>query len=733
MKPFPYKRTIFSASNAVALMLSAGVHAQEGIPKQVGKVDDQSVQTDQSKGTPQKVEVKAKSETENARSDAAAKTVISNVELNRFGDNNITEAMKRVPGIIVIDGAIQFPGMGAKYTQILVDGEAPRGIDIKDIPMSAIDRIEISRLGSAEFSAQGGAGTINIILKKVPRKGQQQIKLGVESEFKPETNAEWMISDKQGNLGYSFIVAAVNGHNTFAAPYHIDTTIIDKNNQPTQSYSLVETSTRLNQSLRLMSTLQYKTNQGLNIRSNTSFTATNTDAVVNSDYHFFTGAELPVAHTLSLLHSQVRSGNSTLKLLDTIAQDIKLDASVTISGVEMNDSSHRFYSKTNTSPIFDRLTTSHQFQNGVGSSFKLSVPTNEKHDLVVGGNGYTKHANNARFQTDHFPTGDVAVTDMSNQTIISNWALFAQDEWRFQKSSSAYFGLRWETVRIQSEGAQQFPVRNVSNVWSPIVQTLWQLNPDNTDRLRLGISRTFQAPQNFYLVAPKFNDVNNTISNPNFRGNPHLRPELAWSMESSYEHNGKDELNFNLRAIIRSIQNAHRKTISFEDNAWWSQWVNAGDAISKRIDVDTSFPLKRFVDNAPDLSLSFFVSRNWTTMSTLPKPDNLLTPIKLMISTSLDYEAKDLPLTMGASLRYRDSQPMLINELQRTIGHARTDLDIYGLWKFSPKTHLRFAVNNVLKGHDNSSNIFYDTAATSMQDQIKPGYRMVQLKLEHGF
>lgn len=166
-----------------------------------------SVKQEVDKTKPQEVEVKAKSEVENQRRDAAAKSIVSNADLIRYGDTNITEAMKRVPGVIVVKGVMQLPGMNSGYTQILVDGEPPRGISINDIPMQSIERVEIYRLGSAEFSSQGVAGTINIILKKVPQTKQHNLTLGVSHEMKTMPSINWSSSNKWGNWSYSVIAS----------------------------------------------------------------------------------------------------------------------------------------------------------------------------------------------------------------------------------------------------------------------------------------------------------------------------------------------------------------------------------------------------------------------------------------------------------------------------------------------------------------------------------------------
>ena len=75
----------------------------------------------------QKIEIKAKTEKELSKNDATTKIIVSSVDLTKFGDTNVIDAMKRVPGVIVSNQQIGLTGMPIGYTQLLIDGEPPRG------------------------------------------------------------------------------------------------------------------------------------------------------------------------------------------------------------------------------------------------------------------------------------------------------------------------------------------------------------------------------------------------------------------------------------------------------------------------------------------------------------------------------------------------------------------------------------------------------------------------------
>ena len=371
------------------------------------------------------------------------------------------------------------------------------------------------------------------------------------------------------------------------------------------------------------------------------------------------------------------------------------------------------------------------------SSLKLSTPGFENHDIVGGWNGSRRTDNDQRLSVDSRAisngVSEIIEDDQTTHSVVSRWAFFVQDEWRFQKASTASMGLRWETVQVAAEGNQLLPVQNTANVWSPIVQTLWQLNAENSDRLRLGIARSYRAPSNFQLVTPRYKRTNNSIENPNYSANPSLRPELAWSIEASYEHNGADKWNYNVRSLIRKIDDLHREDISKIGDEWWRRFVNAGQALSKNISLDTQFPLRRFVVSAPELNVSFSVSKNWTSVSNLPGPDNRLTPITLTANSNVDYTAKDFPLSLGVSLRYRDGHSVLVNVSQRELNQSQTQLDVYGIWKLDKKTQLRISIDNVLKRGYASGYQFYERESITTKIDTQIPYRVARLNFEHSF
>lgn len=685
----------------------------------------------------QKVEVRAKFEIENARRNASAKTVVVNEELQRFGDTTITDAMKRVAGVIVSNGIIQLPGMGSQYTQILIDGEVFRGANIDHIPMNMIDRVEIYRLGSAEFSSAAIAGTINIILKRIPREAQQQIKLNLSDAFAPAAKLEWRRSEKRENLSYALSVSAGQNRNIFGAPRLSSVTVSDLNHTIVSEYDRRFFGTVKNMMLSINPEFQYKAASGLSISSNSAINFSHDRVGTDVNYEFSRESSFPIVHERDRFSDASQSASSNLKIGHRFWDDVRIDLTLGASGSYSKISSRELHFTPVAAVDLERTMNRIRRRGSFNSTLKLSTPVFENHDIVGGWNGSHQVDNDQRLSVDSRATSNgistITPDDQTTHSVVSRWAFFIQDEWRFRKASTASMGLRWETVRVDTEGNQMLPAKNSSNVWSPIVQTLWQLNPENTDRLRLGVARSYRAPSNFQLVTPRYKRTNNSIENPNSLANPNLRPELAWSIEAAYEHNGSDKWNYNLRSVIRKIDELHRQDISKIGDEWWRRFVNAGEALSKTVSFDTQFPLKRFIAVAPELNVSFSVSKSWTMMSNLPKPDNRLTPNSLTVNSNIDYIAKDFPLSLGASLRYRDGNPLLVSLRQRELHQSQTNLDMYGLWKFDKKTQLRLSIDNVLK-HNNATGFeFYEPGFVTTRIDTQAPYRLIRLNFEHNF
>ncbi|HWK95801.1 MAG TPA: TonB-dependent receptor [Pseudolabrys sp.] len=105
-----------------------------------------------------------------------AKVVINSEQLNQFGDMNVGDAIRRLPGVtfpgVNRSREVKLRGIPSEYTQVLIDGRpiwdsaSNRSVEIDRIPAALVERVEIIRSPMANMDSQGAAGTINIITKR---------------------------------------------------------------------------------------------------------------------------------------------------------------------------------------------------------------------------------------------------------------------------------------------------------------------------------------------------------------------------------------------------------------------------------------------------------------------------------------------------------------------------------------------------------------------------------------
>jgi iron complex outermembrane receptor protein len=160
--------------------------------------------------TLQRVEIVARQgSTDLRRSASVAKQIYGREELDRYGDTNTLDVLRRLPGVNVDSGGPRMRGLSAGYTQILINGDpAPQGFNLDQLSPSQIERIEVIKAPTADQSAQAIAGTINIILKEVPRRSQSNLRLGLASGAnRPLVNANYSISESMGPFTMSLPVS----------------------------------------------------------------------------------------------------------------------------------------------------------------------------------------------------------------------------------------------------------------------------------------------------------------------------------------------------------------------------------------------------------------------------------------------------------------------------------------------------------------------------------------------
>ena len=697
--PSPLRLTLLAALLAAAFPL----HAQE-TPTNTSPARNkpQAPQASTPEQKMQTVEVRGTAEGyDPRRDDTATKIVVNQEEIAKYGDTSVADVLKRVPGITVSSpngrgGEIRMRGLGAGYTQVLINGErAPAGFSIDSISPDVIERIEVLRAASAEFSTQSVAGTINIVLKKAIRTGQREFKIGARDGggFSGPT-ANFQLSDKLGKMSYAIAGSAM--YEQFARRPPSDETVYDADGRQVLYRETVgDEKGRLNL-FNLAPRLNWTLANGDTVTSQTfvnvaRFRNQNRETTVTRQ-----GAPAPYP----LADSSTRSDNDVVrtelnwvhKMADGARLDVKGSA---VWG--QNTTVQRRSTPAGAPRALDTHILLEADEVGATTTGKYSKTLGNGHALAMGWDGGWGLREDVRTETEAgrfvFPTLFNGGEQFDAK--VTRFAAYAQDEWNLTPRWSVYLGARWEGIRTRATGNTFPDARSSSNVWSPVLQTLWKIPETKGDQVRFAVTRTYKAPSMQQLLARRQTSIDNRSTDPDFSGNPALKPELALGFDASYEHFWAEGALVSISASVRRIDDYTRHLVTFDGARWVAMPMNAGQAITRGLELETKFPLKAIMKDAPALELRASVSANWSEVDGVPGPDNRLDG-QAPLSGNLGIDYKKGNLQLGSSMAWRQDATIRVSERQTSFLKGRRDLEAFALYKFTPKQQLRVAMSNIL-------------------------------------
>jgi outer membrane receptor protein involved in Fe transport len=388
---------------------------------------------------------------------------------------------------------------------------------------------------------------------------------------------------------------------------------------------------------------------------------------------------------------------------------------------------------------FDRTNNSRSTDDGVTFNGKYSTPAIEGHALVVGWDfGYNEREQTNRTRdvlfanvTPFIPPFNI---DEDSTAKVTRLAAFAQDEWNVTKQWSVYLGARWEGLTTKSEGNTYQSITNRSSVFSPIAQTLYKLPSRPGEQVRLALTRTYKAPNTFDLIPRLFTSVENKPTSPDSRGNPDLKPELATGIDVAYEKFWGQGASMSLSANMRQITDYNRRGLLFINDRWVSLPINDGKANTRSIEFDTKFPWQLFWKAAPPVDFRFNAARNWSSVDSVPGPNNRLAQqVPYNATLGLDYRMKNGVLVAGGSFTIRGGGLVRTSTTQSTYLSTKRDLDMYALWKITPKLQARLTLSNILKPAAINENTYFDANGSTNTRTNTPSKMNIRAGIEWKF
>ena len=683
-----------------------------------------------------KIEVTASQSGYDARQDdTATKIVVNAEEIKRYGDTQVLDVLKRLPGVTVLGNSIRLRGLGNGYTQILIDGDRPPpGFSIENLSPDLIERIEILRAATAEFSTQAIAGTINIVMKKKYSVSQRTINTGwYTGTGYTSRNLNVQVADTVGKLAFS--VGAYGGNTINDFNGRGQSVGFDPAGNKTLERITQSKSEGSSKYFGLFSTFAWTFGSGDSFTMRPSLNAYRYDNKSNGLTEYRLGETTPYPIFRGRNEGSGNTFSNNANLILKLAEGAKLDLKLNVNVSDRDNNS--FINSFNNSNLqtLARNTLGPSKDNNFSFAGKYSTPIVEGHSLVAGWDvGLNRNNSSTKLTETNIAASSIDSVE-EYRAKVQKMAFFAQDEWNVLTNWSVYLGLRWEGIETTGSGNSINTVKNRSSVTSPLFQTLWKF-PDKSGRqLRFALTRTYKAPDTLSLIPRVFKSTVNTSTAPDFQtGNASLKPELATGVDLAYEHFWAKGASMSVSATLRNLTNYNSRSTLLLSGRWVNKPVNKGSATSRSIEFDAKFPLQTLYTEAPPIDFRFNMARNFSSVDEVPGPNNRLDQqVPFNATLGLDYRMRGGMIVAGASATFRSGGDVRASVTESRYLTPKRDLDMYVLYKYTPTLQFRLRMANILRQDTVNSTTFTDAAGRTTSTNTNPSAMNIGASVEYKF
>jgi iron complex outermembrane receptor protein len=696
---------------------------------------------------------------EERRRAIASRIVIGREEIERMGDNSLAEVLKRLPGVTLggppgRGGGPRMRGMGGGYTLILIDGQRmPPGFSLDNVPPEQIERIEVMRAPVAEFSARGIAGIINVVMRSDFKRRANEARFGAGVDGRrPQAGGNWQRNGQTDTLGYNLSISG------FRSGQDNESTTRtqggeDDNGRPLVDQAASSTSRSNRNALFGTGRLQFRLGPGKTLDVQPFANVVRADTHGQSARSAETAAATDaLAFTAARWDS--RNESKTLRLNGTwiTSTDSGGRLQARASTMLAQSDSHLERLETGGTALGGRvrIEDARSRDQSLDLSGRFSQLLAERHSIAMGWE--LQHNQRQDFQRTLIDGQPLAagLGDEIDAT-IQRVALFAQDEWEWDKQLSFYLGARWEGIRTEAVGAVAADTANRSSVFTPLAHMVWKLPDRPRDQIRLSLTRSYRSPNTNQLIArPVVNTLysdltrTNTPTSPDRSGNPALLPELAWSLELGYERYLEAGGILTANAYFKRIDNLIRNVTPDRPEAvgyataprYLSRPINFGQADSAGLELEARLRAADLWTTDQNIALRSNLSLMWSRVDGVQGPNNRIEgQPPWTLNLGADWTVRGTPLTLGGSWGYTPGFELQQIDAQATRQGKKSALDAYALWRLNPEASLRLTLNNLLAQDYDSGSTRYNANGSVYQvsDTRARTYTTVNLRAEIKF
>ncbi len=506
---------------------------------------------------------------------AGSLVVVDRQDIEQMGVDSTVDVLRQLPGLQVTTGAsgnveIRMRGLDGSATRVMIDGQRSAGraqLPIDQLPADLIERIEIVRSPSAEFSGSSG-GTINIVLRQAMPQRTAMMRLTDTVSWGEHRPRLWAM--RTGPLG------GQTGQTTAQPPWSFFMGVwlaqsingFDQERDTLGNGVNTETRTRSRtqrEDWMLIPRLSGRIGRDqIALRGNISGSSTDGDYRQRNA----SGALMQAETSNSQRSSWQLGGDWTRRLAVG-----KLETS--LSGNRQNDEADR-QRESGTTFREDRTESTWQLKSKLtGSRQSLLWMAGFEHE-------------NRQASGSSLDTASAAGLERLSSRIERS-AVWGQNEWELPRKTTLTLGLRRESVLLRSQvNADQASQR--LDFWQPSLHTRTPIS--ETAQWRFNIARVTRQPSVWDLLDRSVpSQGSNSVTNTDQIGNPSLRPEVTQTLDVGLEQRLQGQGQAGLSLFMRQTDDVIATQTFEQAGRWVDQRQNIGSARTVGLEGDLKRPL----------------------------------------------------------------------------------------------------------------------------------------------
>ncbi|MDO8988092.1 MAG: TonB-dependent receptor [Sideroxyarcus sp.] len=661
--------------------------------------------------TLQEIKVTGKTEDIAERREATTqKIILDRAEIEKMSVMTIGEVLGKLPGVEMPAGGMgqRTRGMSRDSVQVLVDGERSAGGGamvgvIGRLPSGDLDRVEIVRGSSAEF---GGAAsvTVNLIMKKAIPKSSTEIRVGL---------------GKRGSESYSQLAITQNGgEGGFAWSLPIG---LVWNNSPISNSAEKQDSTLAH---------TYESESGATKFGHHTITPRMTwkdgsDSLTVAPMMFLGPKESNSETTLTGSATPAENGvraNSVKSLMRTTRVRVEGEKHINDSKLTGRTAVNRTKNTADTVRTGLTNTTDHTESTDIETNFalRLDKPLGGEHLVAVG----VEYVNLRRTQDQNF-NGSVAAYEAKERQSIA----WVQDDWMVQPKTTLTYGLRGESISLNSAGISQQRGQLMPSVavrWEPMEQWV----------ARSSLGTGLKMPKLDEISNADTRSIINTPVDADKRGNPDLQPERSVNFEAVLErYLDKEAGVLGANLYVRSTRDFTERRVQQElQEDMTLRWVdrpqNEGKALHWGLELDGKVRTDSFGWKGATVKSHLTLPHAKVNDERLGITRMARDTPKYVLSGGLDGSLPKLQSSYGMTLQLSGRSVTDIPGEQYVVTKARTTLDAFWLYRINAQFKLRLSGQNLLAADSVRDTRFTSAGNTWQLHSVDDGYRSLMATLE---